>query len=173
MRRFITLAAVLGGLALAGTMATAQAQARGPQALVVTAQNVTARAAGRAADVLQGDTVRYELRFVNTQSAAVRNVVFDDPIPNGMRYVAGTAAADRPNVTVAYSIDGGRTYSAEPTVQRVVDGRRVSVPAPPELFTHIRWMVQGELLPGARVSAEFRAQLAPHAQDQPAPPRRG
>jgi uncharacterized repeat protein (TIGR01451 family) len=173
MRRFQTLAAVLGGLALAGATATVQAQVRGPQSLVVTAQNVTARAAGRSADVLQGDTVRYELRFVNTQSAAVKNVVFDDPIPTGMRYVAGTAAADRPSVTVAYSIDGGRTYSGEPTVQRIVDGRRVSVPAPPELFTHIRWMVQGDLLPGARVSAEFRTQLAPHAQDQSAPQRRG
>ena len=103
MRRFHTLAAVLGGLALAGLTTTVQAQARGPQSLVVTAQNVTARTAGRSADVLQGDTVRYELRFVNTQSAAVKNVVFDDPIPTGMRYVAGTAAADRPSVTVAYS----------------------------------------------------------------------
>jgi uncharacterized repeat protein (TIGR01451 family) len=173
MRRLLTLMAVAGSVASAWAAGPARAQARPPQPLVVTAQNLTARAAGRSSDVLPGDTVRYELRFTNTQSATIRNVVFDNPVPNGMRYVAGTAAADRQRTTVTYSIDGGRSYSAEPTVQRVVDGRRVSVPAPPEMYTHIRWMVQGDLLPGARVSAEFRAQLVTRTQDQPVPPRPG
>jgi len=173
MKRFFTLLAVAVVLASAGVAVPARAQARPPQALVVTAQNITARATGRASDVLPGDTVRYELLFTNTRSATVRNVVFDNPVPNGMRYLLGTAAADRQSTAVTYSIDGGATYSAEPTVQRVVDGRRVSVPAPAEMYTHIRWAVQGDLLPGARVSAQFKAQLATRTQDQPVPNRRG
>jgi len=173
MRRFPTLLAAVGGLILSALGTAAQAQAPAPRPLTVTAQNLTARSAGRSAEVLPGDTVRYELRFVNAQSGPVHNVVFDNPIPSGLRYLAGTAGADRQDVTVTYSIDGGRTYSAQPTVQRVVDGRRVNVPAPPELYTHIRWIVQGELLPGARVTAEFRAQLATHGQNQPTPPQRG
>jgi uncharacterized repeat protein (TIGR01451 family) len=173
MRRTLTMIAVAANLATAWAAGPAKAQARPPQALVVTAQNLTARTTGRASDVLPGDTVRYELRFTNTQTATIRNVVFDNPVPNGMRYVAGSAAADRPRTQVTYSIDGGRTYSAEPTVQRVVDGRRTSVPAPAELYTHIRWMVQGDLLPGARITAEFKAEFPTHTPDQPVPPRRG
>jgi uncharacterized repeat protein (TIGR01451 family) len=173
MKHLTTLLLLAGGLAFASAPAEAQAPARPSQPLVVTAQNVTAQQAGRAADVLPGDTVRYQLRFTNSQAVAVRNLVFDNPVPNGLRYVGATATANRPDVSVAYSIDGGRTYSAEPTVQRVVDGRRVVVPAPAEMFTHIRWTVQGQLLPGAQVTAEFRAQLAARGQDQSAPPRRG
>jgi len=173
MRRLFTLLAAAVSLASAWAAGPARAQAAPPQPLVVTAENLTARATGRANDVLPGDTVRYLLRFTNTRSATIRNVVFDNPVPNGMRYLLGTAAADRQSTSVTYSIDGGKTYSAEPTMQRVVNGRRVSVSAPAELYTHIRWMVQGDLLPGARVSAEFRAQLATRSQDQPVPNRRG
>ncbi len=173
MNKLFTLLAAAGSLASAWAAGPARAQAAPPQPLVVTAENLTARATGRPSDVLPGDTVRYQLRFTNARSGAVRNVVFDNPVPTGMRYLPGTAAADRQSTSVTYSIDGGRTYSAEPTVQRVVDGRRVNVPAPAELYTHIRWMVQGDLLPGARVSAEFRVQLATRPQDQPVPNRRG
>ncbi|MGD0484397.1 MAG: hypothetical protein ABSB58_07060 [Gemmatimonadales bacterium] len=173
MRKLFTLLAVAVSLASAWAAGPARAQVAPPQPLVVTAENLTARAIGRANEVLPGDTVRYQLRFINSRSAAVRNVVFDNPVPNGMRYILGTAAADRQSTSVTYSIDGGKTYSAEPMVQRIVDGRRVNVPAPAELYSHIRWMVQGDLLPGARVSAEFRAQLATRPQDQPVPNRRG
>ncbi len=168
-----TLLATAAAVAMSAIGVRAFAQAAPPKALVVSAVNQSAQAARRAADVLPGDTVRYDLRFTNTQRVAVRNVTFDNPVPTGMRYVAGSAGADRANVSVTYSIDGGRTYSAEPTVQRVVDGRRVNVPAGPEQYTHIRWIVQGDLPPGGRVTAVFRAQLPARGQDQPAPDRRG
>ncbi len=45
-------------------------------------------------------------------------------------------------------------------IEDVVDGERVTRPAPPEMYTHIRWMVPGWVQPGAQVTAEFRAQLA-------------
>jgi hypothetical protein len=41
-----------------------------------------------------------------------------------------------------------------------VDGKRVQRPAPADMYSHIRWSVQGSVLPGAAVHAEFRAQLA-------------
>jgi len=172
MKAVGTRTAIALGLAavLVGRPAPAQAP---PRALDVTAQNLSARTAGRTADVLPGDTVRYELRFTNQQPGTVRNVVFDNPVPAGMRYIAQSATADRQNTSVSYSIDGGRTYSAEPTMQRVENGRRVVVPAPPELYTHIRWTVQGDLLPGARVTAEFRVQLPPRSQDSSAHQSRG
>ncbi len=145
-------------------------QAKQEQPLVITAQILPAARAGdeqaareKPDAMLPGDVVRYRLTFTNTTDVPVRNVEFKDPVPAGLRYLAGSAAADRDDVTIAYSIDGGRTYSAQPMVEMVVDGERVMRPAPPEMYTHIRWLVTGWVQPGAQVTAEFRAQL-PNAE---------
>ena len=141
-----------------------------PQALVLTAHNLMAGDArhqelakqGRdSATVLPGDVIRYRLRFTNVTDAAVRNVVFHNPLAGGLRYVAGSARADRDDVTMDYSIDGGRSYSAQPMIEVVIDGKRERRPAPPERYTHVRWTVRGALAAGAQVTAEFKAQLPP------------
>jgi uncharacterized repeat protein (TIGR01451 family) len=138
------------------------------RALVVTAQNLMAgderhqalaAKGGDAATVLPGDVVRYRLRFTNVTEAEVRGVVFTNPVPDGLRYVGRSAGADRDDVAVDYSIDGGRTYSARPMVVEVVGGKRVEKPAPPERYSHVRWTVRGSISPGAAVTAEFRAAL--------------
>jgi hypothetical protein len=76
-----------------------------------------------------------------------------------LRYVDGSAGADREDVLVEYSTDGGKTFSARPMVSEVVGGKRVQKPAPPEQYTHVRWTVRGSISPGAMVTAEFRASL--------------
>jgi hypothetical protein len=73
-------------------------------------------------------------------------------------------------VAIAYSIDGGVTYSAQPMIEQVVDGERVQRPAPAEMYTHIRWLVSGWVQPGAQVTAEFRAQLPAEALEEPGEP---
>jgi uncharacterized repeat protein (TIGR01451 family) len=155
-------------LALAGSPALAQGTAA-PRALVVTAENLMSgdaqhkAAASRGRDVkelMPGDVVRYRLTFTNVTPHAVKSVVFDNPLPAGLRYQGGTAASDREQVMIQYSIDGGKSYSAQPMIEVEVDGKRVQRPAPADTYTHIRWSVQGSVLPGAVVHAEFRAQLA-------------
>jgi uncharacterized repeat protein (TIGR01451 family) len=133
-------------------------------ALQVTADNVTAREAQRVgAEAMPGDVIRYSLRFTNPTAAAVRNVVFDNPVPAGTRYVAGTARADAAGLAVTYSIDGGSTYSAQPMIEQVVDGRRRTVPAPVAMYTHLRWTVTSEVAAGAQVTAEFRVRVTERA----------
>lgn len=155
-------------IALAGSPALAQGIA--PKAFVVSAENLMAgdsrhtAAASRGHDpkeLMPGDVVRYRLTFTNVTSGPVRNVVFDNPLPEGLRYQGGTATVDRPQVSIQYSINGGTTYSAQPMIEVEVEGKRVQRPAPPDMYTHIRWSVQGSVLPGAAVHAEFRAHLAP------------
>jgi uncharacterized repeat protein (TIGR01451 family) len=155
-------------LALAAA-AGVPARAQQPRALVLTARNTMAgdsvhRAlAARGRDpsvVLPGDVVSYDLRFTNVRRDSVRAVVFDNPLPRGMHYVEQSATADRTDVVVEYSADGGRSYSATPMIERMVDGRRVSVPAPADGYTHIRWRVTGWVASGAQVTAQFRARLA-------------
>ena len=150
-----TLAAVLAWPVVA------VAQAQSPKALVITAHNVTAAAAsGRKNSTLArpGDEIRYTLVFTNLTQGPVKNVQFEDPIPHGLVYVLGSAAARQPT-RIAFSIDGGKTYSAEPTIEVEENGHKVTKPAPRELYTHVRWTVLESVAPGAQVTAEFRAQL--------------
>ena len=133
----------------------AAAQAQTPKALVITAHNVTA---ANAAVAKPGDVIRYALVFTNVTAGPVKNIQFVDPIPKGMIYVLGSAAADRP-VRLEYSIDGGKSYSAQPVVAVVQDGKTVEQPAPRERYTHVRWTVLASLAPGAKVMAELRTQV--------------
>ncbi|HWC73672.1 MAG TPA: hypothetical protein VG454_07015 [Gemmatimonadales bacterium] len=140
------------------------AQAPAQRALVVTAENLMAKGRGQKSDaVVPGDVLRYRLHFTNTNSGDVRGVVFTNPVPTGLRYIDGSAGADRDDVLVEYSADGGKTYSTRPMVSEVVGGKRVQKPASPEQYTHVRWTVRGSIAAGASVTAEFRAQL-PAAQ---------
>jgi uncharacterized repeat protein (TIGR01451 family) len=161
---------MLSLIAFSATASPALAQgSNAVKALVVTAENLMAAdsmhvaAASRGRDpkeLMAGDVVRYRLTFTNVTTNPVKNVLFDNPLPTGLRYLDGTATVDRDQVAVQYSIDGGKSYSSKPMIEHEVEGRRVLRPAPAETYTHIRWSVQGSVLPGAAVHAEFRAQLA-------------
>lgn len=152
----------------AGPAAGQQGASAGEKALEITAVNLSAdderhrTLASRAGDagwLLPGDVVRYSLEFTNVKDIPVRNVVIDDPVPEGLRYVEGSASVDHRGVQISYSIDGGRTYSNQPTIRKVVDVEEVELPAPPESYTHIRWTLRDWVQPGERVTAEFRAKL--------------
>jgi len=135
--------------------------------LVVTAVNLNARSRGSQSQaVMPGDVVQYQLRFTNQGQGDARGVVFTNPVPEGLRYVDGSAGADRQDVAVEYSTDSGKTYAATPLVTVVEKGRRVQKPASPEQYTHVRWTVRGSIAPGASVTAEFRAAM-PLAQPAP------
>jgi len=169
MRQWRLIGFAVAALTVLGTVAAHAQEAGQPQALVITAQNLMAgdarhqAVAERGGDsnaLFAGDVVLYRLVFTNTTDVPVRHVEFKDPIPAALRYVDGSATADRDDVAVSYSIDGGRVYSAQPMIEATVDGKTVQRPAPPEMYTHIRWMVEGWVEPGAQVTAEFRAQLS-------------
>ena len=155
--RFV-LVALLAPSLLAASVGAPVQNPPAPKALVITAQNMSAAAKGRDAKGVArpGDEIRYTLVFTNTQQVAVKNVQFVDPIPQGMVYVLGSASIGQPG-RVAYSIDGGKTYSAQPTIE---DGHKVTKAAPRELYTHVRWTVLDAVAPGAQVTAELRAQVS-------------
>jgi uncharacterized repeat protein (TIGR01451 family) len=117
-----------------------------------------AKQGGSAANVLPGDTVRYSLLFTNVSAGAVHGIVLDNPIPKGLQYQAGSAKADRGDVAVLFSIDGGSTYSASPMIDVDVDGKREQRPAPADRYTHVRWTVRGEVPRGAQIHAEYDVQ---------------
>jgi uncharacterized repeat protein (TIGR01451 family) len=146
------------------------------QALVITAENQMAGDATHQAlddpnTLLPGDVILYRLTFTNTTDVRVRNIEFKDPLPGGLHYLEGTATADQEDVTITFSIDGGQMFVAQPMIETVIDGERVTRPAPPEMYTHIRWLVSSWVEPGAQVTAEFKAQLpANEAPEEPGEP---
>ncbi len=154
------------GLAImTGVLAAAPVHAQDavrPKALSITATIISAAESAQDADksaLHPGDAVRYELEFTNVVDVPVQNVAFTDRIPHGLVYVSGSSASDGRDVTIEYSIDGGATYHETPLIDTVVDGERVRRPAPPQSYTHIRWLVRDVIQPRAKVTAEFRARL--------------
>jgi len=159
MNRMIERLLIAGLLVLSAAFA-AKAQ-KAPRALQISAENLNAHTPRHAdlSRVLPGDTVRYHLLFTNVSAGAVHGIVLDNPIPAGLRYAAGSAKADRSDVAILYSIDGGKSYSAEPMIEAVVDGKREQHAAAPELYTHVRWAIRGDVPTGAQVRAEYDAQV--------------
>ena len=111
---------------------------------------------GNPGTALPGDVIRYRLTFTSSRPDSVRNVQFSDPLPTGLHYVAGSAVADREDVTVEFSIDGGTSWAQQPMLEVVVDGHKVRRPAPTTMYTNVRWSVQGWLQPRAQVTAELK-----------------
>ena len=166
MKRSWTL--LLPLLVLCAAPARAQ-QAAEPSPLVVTATNRTGAAEAergaprRDEGVRAGDVLRYRLTFTNTAGRPVRGVNLANPLPQSFRFRAGTARSSRDDARAEYSADGGRTFSAQPMEEVVVEGRRVRRAVAPERYTHVRWTVDGWVAPGATVTAEFDARFATHA----------
>ena len=50
--------------------------------------------------------------------------------------------------------------AAKPMAMVVEAGRKVVKPAPPEMYTNVRWKVTGEVAPGASVEAQFRTRVS-------------
>ena len=155
-------------LVVAGTAWAQSAGMQKPKALVMTADNLMqadarhqalAKDGGDPATLLPGDVIRYQLRFTNVTDDSIRHVVFNNQLPQGLRYMDATAGGDRDDLAIEYSIDGGASYSAQPMIEVEVDGKRVKRPAPAEMYTHIRWTIEGWLQPNAQVTAEFKAHL--------------
>src|SRR5690606_4276321 len=110
-------------LLLASAAPAAAQQPAGGDALVITAENRTAaeeaaRGRPRADErVRSGDLIRYTLTFTNPTTGPVRNVVLQNPLAEGLRFVGGSATFRGGSARVEYSIDGGATWSLQPTIE--------------------------------------------------------
>ena len=95
-----------------------------------------------------GETIRYVVTASNTSDRAIKNLVVTQPIPKGSVYVLGSATLPSiEGAKVVYSIDGGKNYSAKPTIRvKNEKGEIVTQDAPVTMYTNVRWTF-GEVLP--------------------------
>ena len=117
-------------------------------------QEVTTRVP--AGKVVPGDEVIYTIHFVNSGTEPASDVVITNPIPDHMVF---TKVEDSPHsASVSMSADGGSNYDS-PRNLTVADAKGQPRPAKASDFTHVRWVFQDSLEPGAEGSVSFRAQL--------------
>jgi uncharacterized repeat protein (TIGR01451 family) len=110
-----------------------------------------------AADLIRaGDEVYYTIRVTNPGREAVQGVMVTKRLPFGMKYLRGSAVG--PAAAVHFSVDSGESFAAaadlriEPPGQ---PGRRAEA----QDYTHVRWILERPLAPGATALLRFRATL--------------
>jgi len=111
-----------------------------------------------AHEVRPQDVIEYRLTYANNGVAPVRNISITDPVPSGVAYVEKTA--EKPGAgNVEFSIDNGKSFHAWPVkiTKKTADGREIEVDATPDMVTHIRWTVSGDLKPENEITFSYRA----------------
>jgi len=161
MKTLIKALALLTGFSL---MSSASAQETGHLNVrtVVQKEEVTIDDDGNrrtrlvdAAQVVPGDEVVYTVSFSNISDEPAENIVITNPLPAELSYIDGSAFG--PGANVQFSVDGGVTFADAADLE--VSEAGVTRPAMPDDFTHIRWVIESQIAPGAQGIAQFRARL--------------
>ena len=108
-----------------------------------------------AESVIPGERVFFTTTFTNKGEEPAENVVITNPIAEELVYVEGSAFA--PGMDVQFSVDGGVSFGSAADL-RVTEGDTTRA-AGPDDFTHIRWVMNGELDSGSQGVARFAAIL--------------
>ncbi|WP_017299003.1 DUF11 domain-containing protein [Nodosilinea nodulosa] len=107
------------------------------------------------ATVQPQDVLRYTISSENAGEMAAKNLVITQSIPSQMTYVLATAVGND-GAKITYSIDGGKSFVAEPLVEVVQeDGTVAMEPAPAEAYTDIRWDFAQSLEPEVVVQVAY------------------
>jgi uncharacterized repeat protein (TIGR01451 family) len=104
-----------------------------------------------------GDDIQYDIVALNAGDSPALRLVPVGRIPTGTAYVDGTAKGVRAHPE--FSVDGGKTWSAAPTVKvRLPDGTTAVRKADPSLYTAVRFVTDGSIAPhqSAAYSYEVR-----------------
>ena len=109
-----------------------------------------------AGKVVPGDEVIYTITFANRGTEPAGDVVITNPIPDHMVFTKVEESPD--GASVSMSADGGERYDS-PRNLTVTDAKGQPRPAKASDFTHVRWVLQDPVEPGAEGSVSFRAQL--------------
>ena len=109
--------------------------------------------------VQPGDVLRYTVAGHNAGKSGAKNLAITQPIPQAMAYVLGSATNDNRAQTI-YSIDNGKSFVENPTVQvTLADGTVATRPAPAEAYTHVRWQFTNAVNPDTTVQANYQAKV--------------
>lgn len=105
-----------------------------------------------------GDEIQYGIVAANGGDSPALRLVPVGRIPAGTSYVEGSAKAARAHAE--FSLDGGKTWSAVPTVRvRQPDGSTVVKKADPSLYTAVRFVTDGAIAPHQSVAYVYEVRV--------------
>lgn len=109
--------------------------------------------------VKAGEVMGWTITSTNEGNAPAREYKAIGVIPAGTQFVPGSVSADG-STKVTYSIDNGRSFSDQPTIEeKQPDGSTKKVPAPTSMYTQIRYEWADPLNEGAKLSANYKVRL--------------
>jgi uncharacterized repeat protein (TIGR01451 family) len=102
-----------------------------------------------------GDRVVYTVTYRNTGNSPAVDAVIVDPVPRGLEIVPESAGGK--DAEVFFSIDSGKTFRKPPVMVEMTKpgGTRALVPARPETYTHVKWIVKKPVPPGRSGQVSF------------------
>jgi uncharacterized repeat protein (TIGR01451 family) len=125
-----------------------------------------------AEEVVAGDELRYTITFSNHSDILIdgERIVITNPIPDGTRYVIGTAGGD--GTVVEYAVDDDTFSTTEPAAPpedaaAAVEGGSMAAavaaaaaePGGPRSVRSLRWTYQPALAPGKSAQVHFHVRM--------------
>ena len=105
-----------------------------------------------------GEILDWTINSENSGNAAALEYKTVGHIPRGTEFVSGSAKAD--GAKAVYSIDGGKSFSPQPTIEeKQADGSTKRVPAPVSMYTGIRYEWADPLVQGGKLSASYKVRV--------------
>ena len=106
-----------------------------------------------------GDVLVYTVTYRNSGKSVARDVTVVNPIPQHTVYIPESAAGR--DTKILFSINGGATYLEPPVLYKSRDnaGKEIVQPATPEMYTHIKWIVQTPVNPNAKGTTTFKVKV--------------
>jgi uncharacterized repeat protein (TIGR01451 family) len=114
---------------------------------------------GDKAQVTSQDVLRYTVNGNNQGNGAANNLVVNQAISPQMTYIMNSAAGTN-GAEITYSIDGGKTFVANPIIKvKLNNGQIQERPAPATSYTNIRWKFTKAIDPNAKVQANYQVRV--------------
>lgn len=109
--------------------------------------------------VKAGEILDWNMNSVNEGNGDAQNYRVVGQIPKGTVFLVGSAKGEETS-QITYSIDGGKTFSAQPLIdEKQPDGSVKKVPAPVSLYTQIRFEWEKPLVSQSNLNASYRVQV--------------
>jgi uncharacterized repeat protein (TIGR01451 family) len=113
----------------------------------------------KAESVNPGEVLDWTITSENDGNAPANDYKTVGQIPKGTVLVVGSTTSDG-SASVVYSIDNGKTFSAQPTIEeKQADGTVKIVPAPVSMYTQLRYEWADPLASGGKLQASYKVRV--------------
>lgn len=112
-----------------------------------------------AGKVGSGEVINWTMNTSNSGNAPAKSHEVVGQIPNGTTFVSDSATSENKAI-VSFSVDNGKTFSAQPTIsEKQPDGSVKEVPAPVSMYNQIKFHWDTPLAVSAQRNATYKVRV--------------